>query len=771
MLSSAANPTRVSFVTTYPPRQCGIARYTFNVAGKLAELLGSNLGDSDALEVVALEAPSQPLDYAREVRFTIREQHPKDYHEAAVHLSLSQTAVVSLQHEYGIFGGEHGAYVLNLLRSLTKPVVTTLHTVLQDPSPKHAELFKAICDRSSLLVVLCNKAVEFLTQIYGVSPEKIVMIPHGVPDVPFLDPIYYKEEFNAEGRRVILTYGLLSPNKGIEVAIQALPAVVERFPDVLYMVVGATHPEVKRHFGEEYRVALERMVRQLKLEDHVVFHNRFVSTQKLMDLLVAADICVTPYRSKDQIVSGVLAYAVGCGNAIVSTPYWHAEELLGNGNGCLVPFGDSDALAAELCDLLGNEAKRQRLRKRTYQLGRRMTWRVVAAKYLETFERAVQQHRTLPVRPAIRRSTTEQLALPEIDLSPLWMMTDDVGAFQHSSYTIPCRMQGYTADDNARAAVVVLMNYGFFRDEKVLKLLCTHFSFLDHALSADTGLVRNYMSYDRRWPKRPVSGDCQGRTLWAFGLAVSVAPTQSVLAFATERFIQLVPTCLELTSPRVRAYSILGCLAYLERFGGDREVQKALKTLSSSLLEAFQQNGSDDWPWCEDVVTYANARLPQTLIAAGRWLDEAAMCEQGIRSLDWLLEIQTDPTDGHVSLIGNRGWLERGGSKARFDQQPLEISALIDACLEAYEVTGKERWLTAANRCFDWFLGDNDLHEVLYDFSTANCFDGLQAIGANRNQGAESSISWLMALHRMHEVARKRAVKSEVLEGQAVPSQ
>jgi len=593
------------------------------------------------------------------------------------------------------------------------------------------------------------------------------VIHHGVPDIPFLDPLYYKDEFQAEGRRLILSFGLLSPNKGLEVAIEALASVVKEFPDVLYMIVGATHPEVKRRHGEQYRVSLERMVKQLQLENHVVFHNRFVSSEKLLDFLVAADICVLPYVTKEQIASGVLAYAVGCGNAIISTPFWYAEELLGDGNGCLVPFGDADAFARELCELLRDERKRQRLRRMTYQLGRQMTWGSVAQKYVEAFQRAVHDFRRLPTRPSVRGTVAERLALPDVDLNTLWEMTDDTGVLQHCQYTIPSRSDGYSTDDNARAAIVSLMDYELFEDEGVVPMLGIYLSFLDHALDRQTGMMRNKMSYDRRWVRPTGSEDSQGRALWAFGMAVSKAPTESIRAFANERFHLALPACLGLRALRARAYSALGCLAYLERFRGDREVQDALRSFAESLSQAFEAKSSKKWRWFEDVVTYANGRVPQALIGSGQWLGEGSMCQRGLDSLEWLLDVQTDATDGHISLVGNKGWYKRGGRKARFDQQPIEIAALIDACYEAYRETRDERWRLAMDRCFDWFLGENDLHEMVCDFKTGSCSDGLVATGINQNQGAESVISWLMALHRMHEVARISAAKRGKIESQS----
>ena len=753
MPEAIVKPIRVSFVATYPPRRCGIGTYTYDLVHALAELYGESLSETDNLQVVALNKPHEVYNYGDEVRFDIREQHRTDYRESADLLNLSQTEVVSIQHEFGIFGGNDGAYLLHLLTNLKKPIVTTLHTVLKVPTIGQLDTLKSICSYSSLVVVHSQKAVEFLIDIYGVPREKILVIHHGVPDVPFLDPAYYKDKFHAEGRRVILTFGLLNPNKGIEVAIEALASVMKEFPDVLYIVLGATHPEVKRRFGEQYRVSLERLVKQLKLERHVVFHNRFVKLEGLLQFLVAADICVTPYLSKEQTASGSLAYALGCGKAVISTPYWYAEELLADERGCLVPFRDASALATQLCELLGNETKRHRLRKRAYRFGREMVWKEVAGSYFKAFQRAIQEHGKLAVRSRIRRTAVEQLAVPEVNLDHLRMMTDDTGVSQHAFYTTPNRSQGYCTDDNARAAIVALMDFRLFKDESILPLLHIYLAFLDYSLNREKGRVRNFMSYDRRWREEVGSEDSHGRTLWALGVTVDNAPTDAILGFATSLFNQALPACLSFTSPRAWAYSILGCREYLHRFGGDREARDTLQSLAQRLFDLFQTNSSEEWPWGEDIVAYANARLPQALIAAGQWLEDEAMWRQGVRSLEWLLKIQT-AKDGHLSLIGNKGWFKRGGKRARFDQQPIEVAALVDACYEAYTATQNKIWHTEMNRCFDWFLGRNDLREIVYDFSTGGCRDGLQSAGGNRNEGGESTVCWLMALHRMHETAQ-----------------
>jgi glycosyltransferase involved in cell wall biosynthesis len=752
-------PIRVAFIGTYPPRRCGIGTFTHDLAAGVSQLQGEALGQGETVQVVALTNIPGGYAYGREVCFEIRAQHAMDYRQAADYLNLSRVEVVSLQHEFGIFGGEDGAYILNLLGDLKKPVVTTLHTVLAEPTEGQFQTLKSTCQHSMLVVVQAQKAVEMLTDIYDVPHQKILMIHHGAPDVPFLDSAIYKDQFQAEGRRVILTFGLLSPKKGIEVGIEALASVAQEFPDVLYIVLGATHPEVKRRYGEAYRLSLERLVKRKGLEQHVVFHNRFVTYEQLVGFLIAADVFVTPYLTKEQIVSGTLAYAMACGKVIVSTPYWYAEELLTDGRGRLVPFRDAGALAGCLRDLLSDEMKRDRLRTCAYQFGRQMVWREVARLYIEALDRARQEYGTWAARLRIRERAIRPPAVPEVNLSYLRALTDDTGVLQHSVFKIPDRYHGYSADDNARAVVVAIMNWRLFKDESILPLLHTYLSFLNYALDRESGRVRNFMSYDRCWLEEIGSEDSHGRSLWALGVTVAHPPTDSTLALAVRMFEGAVRPCPSFTSPRAWAYIVLGCLAYLQRFGGHHEAQHVGTLLARRLSELFKVNGSEDWPWCEDSVTYDNARLPQALIAAGQWLGDGEMRVQGLRSLEWLLQVQTHPREGHLSLIGNKGWFQRGGERAPFDQQALDVAALIDACYEAYLATEDEKWIRGMDLCFDWFLGANDLHEVVCDFSTGGCKDGLHSAGVNQNQGAESTLAWLMALHRFHQVSQESALR------------
>ncbi|TKJ27557.1 MAG: glycosyl transferase family 1 [Chloroflexi bacterium B3_Chlor] len=755
MSEGIVKPLCTAFVATYLPRRCGIATFTHDLLTNLGALYGPKAGN--VLHVLALNNAITEHEYPAEVRFVIRQQHKGDYREAAALLNLSVHQVILLQHEFGIFGGEDGSHIVYLLENLKKPVVTTLHTVLEEPTSQQREVLEAVCALSTLLVVQAERAIRMLTDTYKVPEEKIVMIHHGAPNVPFLDPSYYKDGFQAEGRRVILTFGLLSPEKGIEYAIEALADVVEAIPDLLYVVLGETHPEVKRRRGEEYRVSLEALVKSKGLGEYVMFHNRFVELEELVRFLVAADVYLTPYLVREQIVSGTLAYAVACGKAIISTPYWYAEELLAEGRGRLVPFRDSAALAEQLVELLGDRLLRNRLRKQTYVFGRQMVWGEVAALYAEASERAIAEYGRQVRAKIVGGSMIEPPALPEINLNHLRTLTDDTGVLQHAIFATPDRYHGYSTDDNARALLMTLENWRLFRDDGILPLMQVYLAFLNHSLDRETDLVRNFMSYDRRWLEEVRSEDSHGRTLWALGSVVASAPNDAILAFALRMFKQALHSCTQLTSPRAWAFSILGCLAFLRRFRGDREVREVVDGLSSRLLELFVTHSVEDWPWCEDVMTYDNARLPQALIAYHRSFEDENMLRQGLSSLQWLLDLQTDPVHGHLSLIGNDGWFRRGGKKARFDQQPLDATALIDACHEALLATDDTRWRRAMDQCFAWFLGSNDLQESLYDFTRGGCHDGLHPTGINQNQGGESTICWLLALHCMYEIAHKAA--------------
>jgi glycosyltransferase involved in cell wall biosynthesis len=756
------NELRIYFVSSYVPRRCGIATFTHDLASAIAEEREEKLGADRSVRVVAITNRPEGYPYGPEVQFEIREQYKSDYRDAADYLNVSPAEVVCIQHEFGIFGGEFGSHLLALLGNLKKPAVTTLHTVLRQPfDAQQKKTLQEICALSTLVVVMARKAVEILREVYGVPEEKIVLIPHGAPDVPFLDPSYYKDQFQLEGRRVILTFGLLSPNKGIEHAIRALPRVVEEYPDVSYVVLGATHPEVKKQFGEEYRLSLVRQVEKLGLEEHVIFRNQFVSLEELLRFLIASDIYVTPYLSREQIVSGTLTYALAAGKAIISTPYYYAEEVLAGDRGILVPFADADALAEAMIGLLRDEARRNRLRKAAYQYGRQMIWREVARQYLVVLGQAVELYGRQAARLLIRGKALPNPTLPDINLQHLRLLTDDTGILQHATYTVPDRSHGYCTDDNGRAAVVATMNWRLRRDPEILPLLSRYLSFLHHAFNPEAKRFRNFLSFDRTWLEEVGSEDSHGRALQALGYVVAFAPTGSILAFGTRLFDEALESSLRFTSPRAMAFSALGAGYVLMRFPGARNARAAASELCSRLLALLQQVATPDWYWFEEVLAYDNARLPQALLLVGRLLHEPSWIEEGLKALEWLFSVETNAVTGFLSPVGSNGWYRKGGQKAQFDQQPVEVASLAEAAYEAYRLTEDKRWFERIRLAFRWFLGDNDVNEMLYDFATGGCRDGLQPAGVNQNQGAESTLAWLTVLHLIHEVAQDRTVRTE----------
>ncbi len=741
----------VAFVGNYLPRRCGIATFTHD----LCEAVALQAGNSYDVFTVAMNDKPEGYDYPDRVRFEVRQNTQADYRLAAEFLNMNQVSAICLQHEYGIFGGTYGSHLLSMLRRLRRPLVTTLHTILKDPLEEQKLVMQEVARISDRIVPMAEMGREFLRDVYNVPDEKIAVIPHGIPDVPFVDPHFFKDQFGVEGRRVMMTFGLLSPGKGLEFAIEALAKVVKKHPDVVYIILGATHPHIKASSGEEYRNSLTRKVHELGLRDNVIFVDRFVDLKELCEYLGAAEIYVTPYLQEAQMTSGTLAYAMGTGKAIVSTPYWHAEELLQEGRGVIVPFKDSNAMADQILALLDDEMELNAMRKRGYNFCRKMIWKRVAQDYLDLFNEATEawiekRHLTGP-SGAKRPRRKVKFDLPELDLRHLKVMTDDTGILQHARYISPDRNHGYCTDDNTRALIMTGLHWDLNHEDTILPLMHKYLAFMAHAINEDTGRFRNFMSYDRQWLEEAGSEDSHGRSLWGLGTAVALCPHESMIALASRLFLAGLPSVENFTSPRAWAFTLCGIQAYLRRFGGDSEVRRYRALLAEKLFEKFQENMSDDWPWFEDILAYANAKLPHVLIMSGKWMQRGDMIDLGKRSLSWLIDLQTNDA-GFFSPIGSEGWYKRGGSRAQFDQQAIEAHAMVEACIEAYHVTREDYWIQEAQKAFYWFLGENDLRTNLYDFTTGGCRDGLECDSANENQGAESTLAWLMSLLLMQDI-------------------
>jgi glycosyltransferase involved in cell wall biosynthesis len=698
-------------------------------------------------------------DYPDRVRWSLAQDNVTSYQEAAEFLNFNNIDMVCLQHEYGIFGGPAGSHILHLLRGLKMPVVTTLHTVLREPNPDQRLVMEEIAELSDRLIVMSELSSQFLQEIFKVPGNKIDMVPHGVPDLPFLDPNFYKDRFGVEGKAVLLTFGLLSPNKGIENVIQALPQILSKHNNVVYIVAGATHPHILRREGDIYRASLQALAKEMGVEAQVIFHNRFVSPEEMVEFIGAADIYITPYRHEAQVVSGTLAYALGAGKAIISTPYWHAIELLDDRRGALVPFQNPDAIANKTIELLDTPAIRHAMRKRAYLFAREMVWKRVAQGYMESFARVRSDRMESPKVQFSARMIEKSLdRLPELKLNQLHQMTDDTGILQHAIFTIPNRREGYTTDDNARALIlaVLLEQPDKARSGKTdlpsANLSALYLSFLEHAFNPAKGRFKNFLRYDRRWNEPAGSEDCHGRALWALGTVLGRCQDHGLRGAAGRLFEFSLPVAIEFSSPRAWAYTLLGIQEYLTSYPGDRAAQKVRSGLSQRLLAMYESIRRPDWKWFENVLAYGNARLSQSMLLVGSACSDDRMVSVGLESLDWLLEMQRCEANGHFVPIGSQGFYRQNGEKARFDQQPLEAAGAVSACLQAYRVTGDPRWRGEAWSAFNWFLGNNDLQLPLYDSVTGGCRDGLHPDRANENQGAESTLSFLMALLEMRSL-------------------
>ncbi|HEY2118391.1 MAG TPA: glycosyltransferase family 4 protein [Candidatus Acidoferrum sp.] len=745
-----ALPNRIAVVGNYLPRRCGIATFTTDLCDAIHKEYG-------ATELLALPVndTEEGYIYPSRVRFELSEDNLASYRQAADFLNFSNIDLVCLQHEYGIFGGPAGSHILEMLRRLQMPFATTLHTVLRNPNPDQRAVMEEIATLSDRLIVMSQNSSDILQEVFHVPLEKIDLIPHGIPDLPFTDPNFYKDAFGTEGKDVLLTFGLLSPNKGIENVIKALPKILSRHSNVVYMVSGVTHPHILRREGDQYRIYLQKLAKELGVEANVIFRNRFVSYEELVELIGAADIYITPYKHREQVVSGTLAYALSAGKAIISTPYLHAIELLDNERGVLVPFDDPDAIAEKALELLDNGTARHAMRKRAYLYARDMVWNRVAQKYMQSFERIYNERLRNPRATFTAQNTEKNLdRLPAIKLDHLYRMTDHTGIVEHAVFVIPNYPEGYTTDDNARALIVAILaeEFGASPRAGAIDLASRYLAFLWLAFDPITKRFRNLLSYERQWQELEGSEDSHGRALWGLGTVLGRSRDAGWRGAAGRMFEQAVPAATDFKSPRACAFALLGLQEYLDSFPGDRAALGASDTLANRLMNAYRAHRTDDWKWFENSLTYSNARLPQALIRAGTRAANEEMVSAGLESLDWLLGIQHCEAKGHFVPIGSEGFYSKTTEKARFDQQPVEACAAVSACLQAYCVTGRSRWRKEAWTAFNWFLGDNDLQVALYDPTTGGCRDGLHPDRANENQGAESTLSFLMALLEMRKL-------------------
>lgn len=747
---------RVAFIGNSLPRRCGIATFTTDMQHSIA----ASRPDLETT-IVAMTDHGQVYDYPPAVGFQVNDDRLEDYIAAAEFLNAGQFDVVCLQHEFGIFGGEAGSHIMTLLSRLTMPVVTTLHTVLVEPTAVQREVLARIVEVSSKIVVMAEKGRELLRLVYQVPDEKIEVIPHGIPDFAFVEPDVAKAKHGFSNRAVILTFGLLSHNKGIEVMIDAMPSILESKRGAVYVVLGATHPNLVRDQGEAYRESLKARVRELGIENHVVFLDQFVDLPTLLDFISMCDVYVTPYLNEAQMTSGTLAYSFGLGKAVVSTPYWHARELLADGRGILVPFGDAATIGSEISKLLTNDTLQTAMRKRAYASSRSMIWERSAERYMSVFEGTRRRFRL----ETIARLDTGTLlrdgrAPPEMQTGHFLSMCDDTGLFQHAVHSVPDRSHGYCVDDNARALLLAcaLNNPG---EQRLPEVLTARFAaFIQHAWNPDTQRFRNFMGFNRCWLEPSGSEDSHGRTLWALGVCALTDANPSRRAWAAGLFCEAMHGIEVFSSPRAWAFTLLGLDAYCAALPEDAQAHRLRRLLAERLIAILHVVETQDWVWFEEGLAYDNARLPQALILTGLSTKTPAYVEAGMRSLRWLVTQQTSAT-GQFRPVGTQGFGETRRKPRAFDQQPLEAAATISACVAAWRATHDSEWNTEAARVFAWFLGSNDLAVSLIDLETGSCRDGLHPDRPNENRGGESVVSYLLGLSEIRQIARLSESRSK----------
>ncbi|MFA5949065.1 MAG: glycosyltransferase family 4 protein [Hyphomicrobium sp.] len=743
---------RLAFIGNYPPRRCGIATFT-------SDLHAAVSAARPALEtcVVAMADAAGTYDYSDAVGFQVRDGEIRDYVEAAEFLNDSAFEMVSLQHEYGIFGGEAGSHILKLLSRLKMPIVTTLHTVLPKPTLEQHRVMRRIIDASAKVIVMAEKGVDFLRSVHGVDENKLEIIPHGIPDFPFIEPDLAKAKLGFTGKTVILTFGLLSPNKGIEIMLDAMPRVIASCPSAVYVVLGATHPNLVRDHGEAYRDRLVARVRELGIEESVVFFNQFVDQSTLLDFISMCDVYVTPYLNEAQMTSGTLAYSFGLGKAVVSTPYWHARDLLGDGRGILVPFGDAAAMGSAISGILTNDARLYSMRERAYAASRSMTWAQTGKRYVETLDLAIAKFRRAAVSERV--SVDPPFSVSELQLGHFLSLCDSTGLLQHAVHSVADRAHGYCIDDNARALLLSMALTKSGTTPLPDSLTARFAAFIQHGWNPDTQRFRNFMSYDRRWLEPAGSEDSHGRTLWALGECTRHDSDGARRRWAAMLFKTALPGVESFSSPRAWAFTLLGLDAYCPQFPADQSASRMRMVLADRLLDILVQYTAVDWQWFETVLAYDNARLPQALLQTGLTIGSETYIAAGLQSLRWLTTMQTAPS-GHFRPVGSESFGNAHQRPQAFDQQPLEAAATISASLAARRADGGTEWANEAMRAFNWFLGANDLRRPLIDRKTGACSDGLHRDRVNENRGAESALSYLLGGLEIRELRRSQGIEN-----------
>lgn len=754
---------KIAFIATYPPRECGIGSFTQCLVNSLI-----NDDEENEVIVISMDDNLEKYSFPPEVKFTIHQERQIDYLKAADFINRSGADICILEHEFGIFGGQSGVYILPLLHKLKIPLISTLHTILEHPSYTQKSIMEQICKMSDKVVVMTEKAVSFLKGIYNVPQEKIERIEHGVPDLHF-DKIKSRKELKFTDKKLLFTFGFVGRNKGIETVLKALPQVIKKHPEVCYVVLGKTHPNVLRSAGEEYRNSLHLLIKKLNLENNVDLVNEFAEEKTLFKYLAAADIYITPYINEAQITSGTLTFAMGSGCVVVSTPYWHAAELLQGGKGCLFDFKDDIGLSSILIDLLDNPDKMKAIRDKAKEYGQDIIWPKIGEKYHELGQKLID--RPLKVENTKDKFIDLQL-LPPFSLAHVKRLTDDTGIIQHAKFGIPNLKEGYCLDDNARALLMVCMAYKQKKDKEALRLMPIYLSYIHYMQNKD-GTFRNFLSFSRNFLDEVGSEDSFGRTIWVLGYLMGHAPNDAYYQTARLVFFDAAPNFTKIKSIRGIANTIIGISYYLRANPDDEGMKEVLKNMSEVLIDHYNKNSSENWEWFESLLAYDNGILPLSLLHATEILDSEKIKKVAFETMEFLTTHTLK--DGYLSVIGNRQWFKKDQTRSIYAQQPIDALAMVLMYHQAFQLTEEKSYLEKLFISFMWFLGENDLRLSLFDFDTKGCCDGFEDYGVNRNQGAESTLVYLIAhltvLQAYEQTYHFKEMKKLAMEHNHHPSQ
>ncbi len=729
------NP-KICFLSNYPPKECGISIFTENLTNSMNHAFNPKLRS----RVIALNDPESHYKYNNKVIFQITRNSKESYIRIAKELNESpEYKLICIQHEFGLFGGEYGSDLLYFLDAIEKPVIVTFHSVLPHPDEERRKIVKQIATKASAIIVMAQVAIDILNKDYGIERSKIYLIHHGTPNVKFSPPDQYKKKIGLDGRTIIFTFGLLSRGKGIEYMIRALPPLVEKYPKLLYFISGETHPNVRREEGESYRNELIDLVKKLGLQNHVKFQDRYVDVKELADpYILACDIYAFTNLEKEQITSGTLAYALSCGRPIVATPATYTKELLAQDRGIVLKKTKSpEEFTKALNKLLSNTETRENMSEAAYAFGRQMIWSNVARRHLSVFNRVVQ----------LREEITKKY--PKIKLNHLKNLTDNFGCLQFCKAVVPDKRSGYTLDDNARALIIAVL-YNTFQDSDLsFKLAKKYLKFIEHTQTEDGYFHNTFMNRNKK--VEDFSEDAFGRAIWALGYTVNTSKNKKIQGKSEDLFDKAFPNITKLKSPRAKAFAIIGLYHHYEKYGRKRDLD-LIKTFADSLVDLYESNASDEWQWFEKNLTYANAKLPEAMFLAYKSTKKEKYLEVAESTLHFLSDIVFIEDELHP--IGQNGWFNKEGKRSFFDQQPIDASSMVHAYLTAYKITNDKHYYEKAILAFNWFLGRNHLKQMLYDEVTGGCYDGLGKHALNLNQGAESTIAYLLSRLMLEEIKK-----------------